>query len=165
MNRHRNSLPPLAVGTKVWYRRPEDSGDKLDTRWLGHAIVKEREGDQSYRVEVKPGFVIGAPRRFLKPWAEDFLEENPLPLFFHQRTPLDPDATPDEWEVERIDGHRFRGGKLQFLTRWTGWSEEERTWEPVGSFVHRYAAPFVKYCKENGLRIDVTEHLRTDADE
>ena len=30
------------VGDQVWYRRPERSGHKLDTRWLGKAV--ERPG-------------------------------------------------------------------------------------------------------------------------
>ena len=38
----------LPIGQKVWYRRPEGTGDKLDTRWIGPGVVKSRTGEYSY---------------------------------------------------------------------------------------------------------------------
>ena len=50
VNARRRELAPLPIGRKVWYRRPEGSGNKTDTRWLGPAEVLAREGDTSYKI-------------------------------------------------------------------------------------------------------------------
>ena len=42
----------------------------------------------------------------------------------------------EEWEVECIDDVRRRYRKLQFLVKWKGWSNADRTWEPVENLVH-----------------------------
>ena len=56
----------LKIGDKVWYRRPENAGDKLDSKWLGPAKVVERIGDLSYVIEVKPGYTMKAHITYLK---------------------------------------------------------------------------------------------------
>ena len=42
------------VGDLVWYRQPERSGHKIDTRWLGKALVIARESESSYVIEIRP---------------------------------------------------------------------------------------------------------------
>ena len=85
----------------VWYRRPEGSGDKLEPKWVGPAIVRERTGDQSYRVEVKEGYVMPAPRRFLKEYLIETLSGTSLPLFYHKMTsPEMNEGAPDSWDTE-----------------------------------------------------------------
>jgi hypothetical protein len=37
--------------------------------------------------------------------------------------------TSNIYEVEKIDGHRIRNGRLEYLIKWAGY--RERTWEPV----------------------------------
>ena len=66
VNQSRTEMEVLPKGTKVWYKRPENSGEKLDTRWIGPGIVKDREGDRSYVIEIKPGSEMKAHRSFLK---------------------------------------------------------------------------------------------------
>ena len=165
INQSRDETSALGIGDIVMYRRPENSADKLDTRWLGPAKVVGREGQRSYVIEVKPGVNMKAHRSFLKIYPYEDMIGEPLPMFYHQRTVSDVEATPDEWVVERILGHKEDppGNKL-FLTRWKGFGEEDDTWEPVGNFIHRYASDFVKYCKDKGLKIDVVEHLRVEPD-
>ena len=63
------------VGDQVWYRRQERSGHKLDTRWLGKAVVTARESESSYVIEIRPGSQMKVHASFLKPWVkEEFLE-------------------------------------------------------------------------------------------
>ena len=63
---------------------------------------------------------------------------NPLdnPISNCQPAPLPPPVVAgppgeEEWEVECIDNARRHYQKLQFLAKWKGWSNADRTWEPV----------------------------------
>ena len=55
------------VGDQVWYSRPEMSGHKLDTRWLGRAVVTARESESSYVIEIRPGTKMKVHASSLKP--------------------------------------------------------------------------------------------------
>jgi hypothetical protein len=141
----RPSYPPLSVGQKVLYLRPRETHQvhfKVEARWIGPCIIKERVGEQSYSVETKPGHIISAHRVQLLEWKED---ENifPLtPLFTYK--PEEEKLEIDEWEVDHIAGHKIvRDGTLMFHTHWKGFPASEATWEPVGSFIHRYSSDFV----------------------
>ena len=162
INQDRKEAEPFKVGDKVWYRRPEGSGDKLDSRWIGPALITLREGARSYTIEIKPGHNMKVQRSFLKPWIEDTVTGAPTPLHFHKRTVPDVEAGPEEWIVEKVLKHRTKGGKLEFLTKWEGAEEGEETWEPVGNFIHRYSSEFVKYCQEKGLELNLTKHLSAE---
>ena len=73
---------------------------------------------------------------------------------------VDPEAQPNEWVVEKIHKHRRNGdGKLEFLTKWEGYTEEDNTWEPVDSFIHRYNNELVGYCQRHNLPINLMEYL------
>jgi hypothetical protein len=162
VNATRKELHPLIVGTKVWYRRPENSGEKLDSRWIGPGVVTAREGDRSYVVEVKPGLEMKAHRSFLKEYYEPVVHGRGIPLYYFRRTEKEDEGLPDEWEVEKIVRHRRgRDGKWEFLTKWVGYAEGEETWEPIGHFIHRYSEDFVEYCKDKGLDIDILKALNT----
>ena len=56
------------------------------------------------------------------------------PAFTLQRTPAPPlpELVNDEleYEVEEIQDSRLFRGKLQYLVKWKGYPQEERTWEP-----------------------------------
>ena len=53
--------------------------------------------------------------------------------------------------------HFEKDGKLFFTVKCEGW--EDPTPEPVGNFIHRYSAPWVRYCQEKGLKVDVLAEL------
>ena len=157
-NKNRVMGEVFLAGEKVWYLRPENSGNKLDSRWLGPALVISREGIFSYVVEIKPDYRVKAHVTALKPYKEDVVLGEPTPLFYHRRTVPDPEAAPDEWIVEEILEHRLeRDGSYKFLTKWQ--ASEERTWEPVGNFFHRYSSDLVAYCQKHGLGLDVIRYL------
>eukprot|EP00667_Euglena_gracilis_P014314 EG_transcript_14814 len=106
VNQGRRELVPLKLGTQVWYRRPEGSGEKLDSRWIGPGIIKAREGERSYVIEIKPGMEMKVHRSFLKEYKEPEVFGEGVPLFFFKRTEKEEEAMPDEWEVEKILNHR-----------------------------------------------------------
>ena len=55
-----------------------DSGNKLDTRWIGPGVVVAREGEGSYQVEIKPGHTMGAHGGTLKLYTLDKHTESPI---------------------------------------------------------------------------------------
>ena len=121
-----------------------------------------RTGENSYEIELKPGFRVGAHRNFFKPYIKDPTTEDHTPLFFHKRTTQDPDATPEEWEVEKILDHKIsENGQKFFLTKWQGW--EGTTWEPIGNFFHRYNAELVDYCQKHKLCPELVQDLSPTA--
>jgi hypothetical protein len=62
VNLAREELTPFKVGDLIYYRRPEKSGSKLDSRWIGPAVVRAREGESSYVIEIKEGVEMKAHR-------------------------------------------------------------------------------------------------------
>ena len=72
-------------------------------------MVKAQEGEHSYLVEVKPGFVLQAHRSALKLHVPDKFSGSPVKLFFHRRTSMDMEGAPDEWVVEKILGRMENG--------------------------------------------------------
>lgn len=146
LNQNMPQRAPLHKGDKVWYKRPENSGDKLDTPWLGPCTVTQRVGEESYEIEVKGGHVICAPRRFLAPYLEDVLTGTTTPLHAHLRTPLDEWGDPDTWEAEAIVGHSWDGeGNLLYHVKWQGFPPEENNFEPVTAFVPVYNDMWAQY--------------------
>ena len=147
---------------KVWYRRPEGSGDKLDSRWLGPAIVLERVGENSYEIQIAEKRTIRAHASFLKPYIEDVFNGQPKPIFYHQRTVPDAEAAPDEWIVDKILNHRVRNGETQFLTKWEGYGAEEAVWEPIGNFFQQYNSEAVRYAQEHNLNVNLSNCLSAE---
>ena len=96
-------------GDKVWYRRPEGSGEKLDTRWIGPCLVLRKVSRLGYEIQVTDQVIMSANAQYLKPYQEDTFGGTPLPLYHHRRTVPDPEAQPDEWEVETVVNHEWRG--------------------------------------------------------
>ena len=62
---------------------------------------------------------------------------------YHERLPGQPVTAPGpsnvtedrdkEYEVENIVDSRYKGKRLEYLVQWKGWSETDRTWEPVSN--------------------------------
>jgi len=87
---------------------------------LGPAIIKGREGENSYLIQVKDNLVIKAHVTFLKLAFNDTYLGQPIPLYYHQRTVIDPEAQGDEWIVDKILKHRYRNGELEFFNNMEG---------------------------------------------
>ena len=160
INQERKDMSPFPVGTQIWYKRPENSGVKLDSRWIGPGVIKAREGERSYLIEIKPGIITKAHRSFLKLYNEPQVEGRGIPLYFFKRTEPEEGAMPDEWEAEAILAHRKKGGEWEFLTKWVGYNEAESTWEPAKNFIHRISGELIRYCTAKGLSLDWLHELR-----
>jgi hypothetical protein len=42
----------------------------------------------------------------------------------------------EEWEVSSIDGEQTKKGVVEYLVRWKGYGDHERTWEPLSHLEH-----------------------------
>jgi hypothetical protein len=68
-----------------------------------------------------------------------------------------PDILPDgeeEWEVEAVVGKRGRGNRLQYLVRWKGYPDHEKSWEPARNLTH--AQEKIREYENNAASIDST---------
>ena len=163
INRHRSEPSEFALGDLVWYLRPPShTADKALPRWVGPCPVLERAGQRSYIIEIRPGIKQPAHRSQIKPFLWRSPEGLAFPLHYFRLTPQEEVGREGEWQVERVLAHRRTRGKWEFLAKWEGFPEAEATWEPIGHFFHRYAAPFVDYLmekRESGLVVDVLPAL------
>lgn len=165
INAKRRDWDPFDLGTYVWYRRPENSGGKLYSRWTGPMEIIGREGENSYVLKTSTGDRFSSPRCFLKEFLSDTQREEPIHLHFHRRTEVGRDIVPDKREIEEIFDHDIRGGMMYFLTQWKGEHPRSASWEPPSSFLHGHAQPWAKYCRLNGIFPELTELLDPLPDE
>ena len=89
LNRNRHVFPRVEFHQKVWVKRPEGSGGKLDTRWIGPARVVEQKGANSYKVQIDEDKFIEVPAKFLKVYQEEMESGHWTPLFWHKRNELE----------------------------------------------------------------------------
>ena len=107
INAHRKKLPGLPIGTKVWYRRPEGTATKADTRWVGPGQVLSREGEDSYTISTGPDASISAHRTFPKEYVDDTCNEKQVPMFWHKRTVKVPQEKSTKPRIQGILGHQI----------------------------------------------------------
>ena len=159
-NRDKREMPPFKVGDKVWILRPPNvGGNKMETWWLGPALVVQRVGNTSYRVRTKPGVEMDTHRESMKPYIEDKLMGTGVPLFYHQGTTKSSGLIDKQNPVKQILRHRMRNGKMEFLTRWKGASSHEDSWERVENFVKGLPDPWLEYIFNAGLAPDMWKWL------
>lgn len=155
LNKGRKPFPRLVMGQRVWVQRPEGSGTKLDTRWIGPAKVVEQKGSNSYKVQLDEERFLDVPAKYLKLYEEDPWVGQKTPLFWHKRTEVEEEAEPTEGTVEKVLGHRVVGGRTQFLVRWGENGEE--SWAEVEDFLRGVNEEWWKYCREKGVGLDLRD--------
>ena len=138
----------------MWYRRPEESGARVDSRWLGPSVVIKRVGESSFEVEVKDGKVVVAPAMFLKPYTEDTAGPG-IPLFYHQRTVVEEHGDIHDFIVENVLAHKIENGVLKFKIKWQGYGEDESTWDDSRQFVWGINSLWREYCAKHRLKVDL----------
>ena len=136
---------PFKVGESVWVRRPTSvAGVKLDTYWIGPAKVMERVSTHGYKIQVRPGVLRDVHADQLKPCTVDLEMGNAVPLYYFK-------TATQEREMEEIKGHRWRNGRQEFLTKWSGEASGVETWEPADTFVPEANAVFLRYAEARRL--------------
>ena len=126
-NRGRIQAPAYRVGDKVWLSLENIATDrpskKLDAKYAKYTVT-EIVSSHSYRLDTPPGIHDVFHTRLLKP-----ATTSPLPgQVIHEPQPpalrIDDD---DEYEVDEILAQKpARGGKQQYLVKWTGYARP--TW-------------------------------------
>ena len=136
---------PFKVGERVWVRRPTSAaGVKLDTYWVGPARVMERISSHGYKVQVRPGVLRDVHVDQLKPCVVDLEIGEATPLYYYR-------TSEKEREVEEIKGHRWRNGRQEFLTKWSGEASGVETWEPADTFIPEVNDVFLRYAEARRL--------------
>ena len=118
---------------------------------VGPAKVVQRTGASSYKVIHKPGEIWDVHLDSLKPYVEDDILGTETPLYFHKGTTRSTGLSDETDEVQAIQRHRLRGGRLEFLTTWRGAPRSESTWEPVTAFVKSFSPASLTYLAKNRL--------------
>ena len=152
-NRSRKDSEPFPIGRVVWYRRPENTGTKLDTRWVGPCVIMAREGEFSYIIKTNDNSKIKAHRTFLKEYWEDTYNENPKPMFFHQRTVQTTRPKGKPLRVKKILSHTIESdGSYKFLTQREGEDSSLATYMTPNEFLAPATEALLEYCQKNKLR-------------
>ena len=134
-NHSRSDAPSYAIGDRVWLstdnlRLPRTS-QKLSEQWLGPYAIMKLIGSNTVELRLPRSMrihpVVNISR--VKPYRE--------------RLPGQPVTTPgpstvtedhkEEYKVEFVVDSRYKGKRLEYLVHWKGWSNTDRTWEPLSN--------------------------------
>jgi len=163
LNKKRKEPPVYVVGDWVWYKHPPDRSSAQHPAYTGPYILKKRLGDNSWLLFSGIREFTGHASWIKRYWGPVYGGRR-IPLA-HEKVsrPSTAENGEQEYGVEKIMKHRTYRGELQFLTRWKGFREEDDSWEPVKSFIHRYNSELVKYVKDQGLGyVPVLDYLSSE---
>ena len=112
------------------YKPPDAHSNKLGPTSTPVRIVR-KISPLAYKVALPAGSKIHDVVSIihLKKYGNDIGDIRPLPI--------EQDGQP-EWEVESIEGERVVGKKKtkEYLVKWVGYGDDERTWEPIENLEH-----------------------------
>ena len=124
-----------AVGDHVWLstdnlRLPRAS-QKLSERWLDPYSITKLVGTNAVELRLPRSMCIHLVVNIshIKPY-HDHLPGQPV------SAPGPSNVTEDreeEYEVESVVDSRYKGKRLEYLVHWKGWSDTDRTWEPLSN--------------------------------
>ena len=128
----------------------------MERWWKGPFQVAQRVGENSYQVAFERGALMDVHRDQLKPCRWDVELGESYPLVFRNTDPTAQLGA--STVVDKVLGHRYHPQRgLEFLTHWKGAHEEARAWESAASFFHGCPEPWLHYCSEAGLSVDLRE--------
>jgi len=105
------------------YKPPKQHNHKLAPVATPLRVI-ERLSPVSYRLELPAGSRIHdvVSIHHLRRYRGTGEDIRPLPIVVDDE---------EQWEVEKIEGERVKQGVTEFLIRWKGYGNDDRTWEPM----------------------------------
>ena len=142
MNRSRSDAPAYTIGDRVWLSTDNlhlpRASRKLLERWLGPYSITKLVGSNAVELRLPHSMHIHPVINIscVKPYC-DCLPGQPVtapgPSFVSE-------DCEEEYEVEYVVDSRYKGTRLEYLVHWKGWSDTDRTWEPVSNLGNTTAA-------------------------
>ena len=138
MNQLCSDAPAYAIGDQVWLstdnlRLPHASW-KLSEQWLGPYSIMKLVGSNAVKLRLPCSMCIHPVINIshVKPYHER-LPGQPVTALGPSNVMEDRE---EEYKVEFIVDSCYKGKHLEYLIHWKGWSETDRTWEPVSHLEH-----------------------------
>ena len=130
-DQHRGSAPKYKVGDKVWLgtkdikiNRPSR---KLTERQLGPFEIIKVVSPNAVKLKLPTSFKIHDVINVLRvrPYKPPVEEQRVTPP-----EAIEVEGTP-EYEVEEVLNFQLKQGKLEYLVKWSGYTDDYNTWEPA----------------------------------
>ena len=137
-NRSHSDALAYAIRDQVWLSTDNlhlpHTSQKLSERWLGPYSITKLVGTNTVELHLPCSMCIHPVINIshVKPYCKR-LPGQPV------TAPGPSNITEDhkeEYEVEYIVDLHYKGKHLEYLAHWKGWSETDRTWEPVSHLEH-----------------------------
>ena len=141
-NHSRSDAPSYNIGDRVWLSTDNlclpHASQKLSERWLGPYCITKLVGTNAVELRLPRSMRIHPVVNIscVKP--------------YRNRLPGQPVSAPgpsnvtedcnEEYEVDYVVDSRYKGKCLEYLVHWKGWSDTDRTWEPVSNLGNAGAA-------------------------
>ena len=141
-NRSHSDALTYAIGDRVWLSTdnlclPRASW-KLSERWLSPysitKLVRTNAIELCLPCSMRIHLVVNISR--VKPYCDCLLGQ---PVTAPGPSIVMEDCK-EEYEVEHVVDSRYKGKRLEYLVHWKGWSNTDRTWEPVSNLGNAMAA-------------------------
>ena len=141
-DRSRSVAPPYVVGDRVWLSTDNlclpRTSRKLSERWLGPYDITKLVGTNATELRLPRSMCIHPVINIscIKPY-RDRLPGQPVSAPGPSNVTEDRD---EEYKVDYVVDSRYKGKRLEYLVHWRGWSNTDRTWEPVSNLGNAAAA-------------------------
>ena len=135
-------------GDRVWVRRSQTQGRKLDPLWIGPCEVLSRHGSTGRYTISFPEGIQNVHIDRLKLYLPKIDSTKNILHFFKPHEPIPED---DAFVVEKILSHRVKTGKHQWLVKWKGYDNSFNSWEPATSFVGYLQQDWLKFNRDNHI--------------
>ncbi|KAB5587867.1 Retrotransposable element Tf2 [Ceratobasidium theobromae] len=130
-DRKHREAKDYAIGDKVWLSGQNIQTDrpsrKLAHKNLGPFEIIEQVGTHAFKLSLPPSMKVHPVFHvtLLRPYERDDYGREP-----EQPPPIVVESGEKEYEVEQILNSKKTRGKLHYLIKWKGYSEESNSWEP-----------------------------------
>ena len=164
-NQHRRESTADFAGDSVWVHAQRPHGtNKLAPYWVGQCEVVSRRGRDTCLSNADAPQLVEKHASDLKLYKEPLLGE-PIPLSWTRpltRARIQPVAEmtyPGSKILDHRAVKRHCVYKMEFLLRWQGYSADHDSWKPAENFLPGYNLPWVRYCLEKQIALDISELL------